>query len=154
MGLGPRIGIVDPDNVESVVGFGAVADLGLFSPKWGFDASFDYWSKSYGNDQLGETKISDLVFAARARYALYEGVRSTRPYVYVGPAIHFLKASVDVSGFGSASDTDSEIGLDFGFGIDITASPKTDVFFDAGYRAVDNFGQLMLMGGVMFAMGR
>jgi len=150
--LGPRLGYVSPENVDGVFGFGGMLDLGWFGPQWGFDVSLDYWSRSEGN-AFGEAKLRDIILGARARYEFSPSTMSTRPYLFAGPAFHFFKASYDIPNFGSDSATDSEIGLDLGMGVDITASPKLDVFFEAGYRAVDTYGQWVVLGGLMFDLG-
>jgi opacity protein-like surface antigen len=150
--LGPRLGYVKPSDIDGTFGFGGVLDLGSFAPRWGFDFSLDYWSKSESS-VLGKAKLSDVVLGFRARYEFAEPSESTRPYLFAGPAIHFIKASIDIVAVGDASETDTEFGMDVGAGVDIAASPKMDVFFEGGYRAVSDVGQWVILGGVMFGLG-
>ena len=62
-GVGPRVGYVKPSDIDGVVGFGGVLDLGWFAPRWGFDTSLDYWSKSESSF-LGKVKLSEAWKAA------------------------------------------------------------------------------------------
>jgi opacity protein-like surface antigen len=152
-GLGPRLGYVKPSDIDGVFGFGGVLDLGSFAPRWGWDVSLDYWSKSE-ESMFGKVKLSDWVIGTRARYEFAEPGASTRPYAFAGPAIHILTASIEITNLGDDSSSDTEFGMDIGAGVDIAASPRLDIFFEGGYRAVSDFGQWVFLGGVMFALGQ
>ena len=71
-GIGGKIGYVDPEgDMESTIGFGAVADLGTITPKIALEADVFYWGKSYDEHfygATGEAKFTSITVSAVGKY--------------------------------------------------------------------------------------
>ncbi len=155
--VGGKLAFVDPQDISSVVGFGGFVQLGTVAPNVALEATVDYWSKSESQSQGGfsaEASISDLTIGALAKYMIGEEDAVLRPFVGGGLGIHFAKASASVTGFGSASDTQTKVGLDLLGGVDYAISEKVSLIGEAMYRVVSDFNQLVIAGKVAVKLGQ
>lgn len=144
MGIGGKLGLVDPKDIESTIGFGVFADLGTFSPKFHLEANIDYWSKS--ETVLGrEFTIRDFVFGGTVKYVHEVGGQKFKPFGLGGLHLHLLKGE---------SQSDAKIGIDLGGGTYYTTSPKLDLMVELRYRLVSDVGQLVLSAGALYYLGK
>ena len=153
-GIGLKLGFVDPEGVESVIGFGALADLGTITPNIMLEANLDYWSKSVtSTSSLGSAEFSfrDLILGGTAKYMFKSGSPKFRPFASGGLAFHFFKATAKSSGTFTASSDDSEmkIGIHIGGGLFYNLSPQLDLLADGRYSIVSNVSQIALQAGVV-----
>jgi opacity protein-like surface antigen len=149
-GAGPRLSFVSPNHADGTIGFGALVDLGEFTPELGFEGTFDMWFSSDG-----PVDFSSFIFGARTKYTFEVQNPDLKPYAAGGLALHFFHSSVpDVTvgntTFPGDSKTDTKLGLDLGGGLAYKASPKADVVGELMYRIVSDVGQLVLSAGVVF----
>ncbi len=91
--VGGKLAVVDPENIEAVVGFGAFADLGTIAPNIALEATVDYWSKSESSAFGAEASVSDLAVGGLVKYLFMEEEAPLRPFVGGGLGIHFVGAS-------------------------------------------------------------
>jgi hypothetical protein len=160
--LGVDLGLVDPENVDGVVGFGASADWGMLSPRVGLSSNLGYWSKS---EDLGfgeEVSIRDVSLSTRARYFFPVSSAKFRPYMGGGLGLHFLNAefsspAVDLGGgfflpAMSVSESETKIGIDLGGGFVTPVGAKTDFYGDLWYGIVEDFSQVSMKVGLAWRL--
>jgi len=154
-GVGGFGGYVSPeDPIGSTFGFGARANVGNYGDKIDLIGEFFYWSKTYDYGMYdSEWSWSQMYFNALAKYS-FTSKGSITPYVIGG--LGFVSGSWKwkssyVAYNGSASD--SEIGFNFGGGIDFKVSPNMDGFAEARFNTgeANMFG---ILGGVMVKLNK
>jgi len=152
MGVGAKLGFVDPEDVDSVIGFGALADLGTITPNIMLEGNLDYWSKS---EEGGGTEVSfrDMSLGGTAKYMFKSSNPKLRPFAGGGIAFHFLKGTVKSSGF-SADNSDAKIGIHLGGGLFYALSPQLDLLADGRYSIVADANQIAIQGGVVYKLSK
>jgi len=156
-GVGGKLAYVKPQDIDGIIGFGAFVDLGTIAPNIALEAAVDYWSKSESQSQEGftaEASVSDFALAVLAKYLIGAEDAQLRPFVGGGLGIHFVKGSVSVTGFGSASDTQTKVGLDVGGGVQYAVSEKVALIGELMYRIVSDVNQLVIGGKVAVKLGQ
>lgn len=158
-GIGGRLGYVSPNDVDGTIGLGAIADLGQITPKFGFEATIDFWSSSTGPASF-EIKARDIVFGARGKYPFeVKDNPKLKPYAAAGLAFHFVKIEVPavtigtIGTFGGVDDSSTKLGIDLAGGVGYEAGEKFDIVGEIMYRAVSDVGQWLISGGVVFWLG-
>lgn len=157
-GIGGKIGLVAPSDIDATFGLGAFVDLGTFAPQVGFEASIDYWSSGEGSGDF-EVDFRDIALGARATYRFEVSNEKFKPYAGGGLSLHIFNVdtpSVTVPGFGTVgggSDSETKIGLDLLGGTRYTVGEKVDIIGEAMYRIVSDVGQFVVYGGAVFYFG-
>jgi hypothetical protein len=159
MGVGAKLGLVDPEVVGSVIGFGGLVDLGTITPDIMLEANLEYWSKSEGVFGA-EVSFRDLIIGGTGKYLIKSSNPKFRPFAGGGLALHLFKATSKVSdefediGFGSteASSTETRIGFHLGGGLFYELSPQLDLLVDGRYSIVSDANQLALQAGVVYKL--
>ena len=152
--VGARISYVNPEGVNSTIGFGGVVALGTIMPTILIEANLDFWSKSYTSGDV-KTSFRDIAVGGTAKYVFPLANKAIKPFASGGVAFHILKNEVDVPETeffgqtigGKTSVSDSKIGIDIGGGAAYAASDKVDVVGQLHYRIVSNFSQFILSVG-------
>jgi len=148
-------GYVSPeDPIGSTFGFGARANLGSYGNKAELIGEFFYWSKSYDYGVYSSTWTwSQMYFNALAKYA-FSAKGSVKPYAIagLGLVIGNWKWKSSYAAY-NGSDSDSEIGFNFGGGIDFKVSPNMTGFAEARFNTgeANMFG---ILGGVMLNLNK
>jgi opacity protein-like surface antigen len=144
MGIGGKLGLVDPQHFESTIGFGVFADLGTFSPKFHLEANIDYWSKS--ETVLGsEYTVRDFVFGGTVKYVHEVEGQKFKPFGLGGLHLHLINGE---------SQSDAKVGIDLGGGTYYATSPKLDLMVELRYRVVSDVSQLVLSAGALYYWGQ
>ena len=161
--LGVNLGMVDPEGVDAVLGFGAFADWGTIAPQFGLTTHLDYWSKSEDIGFGAEASVTDISFITRSRYLFAVDSPKFQPFVGAGLGLHFVSAEVSIPdmdlGGGvivpgmTVEDSSTELGFDLGAGFSTPISPKADLSGELWYSLVDQFDQVALKLGVAFKLG-
>ena len=63
-GIGVRAGVVDPENLDTTVGFGLFLDMGTFHPNVSFETYGNYWSNSF-DVGVAESSFRDIAVGAK-----------------------------------------------------------------------------------------
>jgi hypothetical protein len=160
-GIGGHLDYVDPENIDAVVGFGGLVDLGTITPKIGLEGNVDFWSKSM--DFLN-WKATTRVIAIGATGKYYFAMKDSalRPFAGAGLALHLIHGKVEYNsgylpyyGFtGSASSSDSKVGIDVCGGTLYGLSTKLDLLGELRYRLVSDVSQMVLRAGIIYRMGQ
>jgi outer membrane protein W len=160
--IGGDVGLVDPDNAGSTVGFGLFADLGTMATRLHLSPQLSYWSKS--ENAFGvDASVSDISLTARGKYMFAVSSGSFQPYAGAGLGLHFVTAKVTIADqdFGgfiipgmSTSDTQTKIGLDLGGGFVTPLSAKTDFTGDIWYTVVEDVGNFQMTVGLAYKLGK
>ncbi len=157
-GIGIKLGFVDPEGGDnSVIGFGALVDLGTITPDIMLEGNLDYWSKSISStSSLGSAEFSlrDLILGGTAKYMFKSGNPKFRPFGSGGLAFHFFKAAVKSTGTFVVSSDNSEmkIGIHLGGGLFYNLSPQLDLLADGRYSIVSDVSQIALQAGVVYKL--
>ncbi|MDQ7064102.1 MAG: outer membrane beta-barrel protein [candidate division KSB1 bacterium] len=152
-GVGGRLFYVNPEDVDGTIGFGAFANLGQIGENMNLEAALDYWSKSAKEGGVGAS-FSDIAIMGVVKYMLGAADAQMRPYVLAGAGLHFLKVEVDLGFLGSASDSDTKLGIDAGAGVLYMMNEKMDIIAEIKYRLVSDLNQLVISVGGVFALGK
>lgn len=156
-GIGVRVGVVEPENLDTTVGFGFFMDLGTFHPNLGFETYVDYWSNSF-DVGLAESSFRDIIIGAKTEYLFNTGRPTIHPFVGAGLSMHLLKSEAtiaDISLFGETipgttiDATDTKLGLDIGGGLRAGVADRVDIVGEAWYTFVSDFNQLNATGGLV-----
>jgi len=156
-GIGIKLGFVDPEGVSSVIGFGALVDLGTITPDIMLEGDLDYWSKSVSStSSAGSAEFSfrDLIIGGTAKYMFKSGNPKFRPFASGGLGFHFFKAAAKSSGLIVAESSNSEmkIGIHLGGGLFYNLSPQLDLLADGRYSIVSDVSQIALQAGVVYKL--
>lgn len=161
-GVGFKVGVVGPDNVDATVGFGFFADLGTFVPQVALEAYADFWSQS---ETFAGAKSSarDIVFGSRVKYMFPVTAPKISPYAGAGLGIHFVSVeatspAIDLGGgliipAFTFEDTTTKIGLDLGGGLNVNVHPKADVLGEVWYGIVSDVSQWSARVGLLYKLG-
>jgi len=153
MGIGAKLGFVDPEGAGSVIGFGALVDLGTITPDIMLEGNLDYWSDSESGGGV-EVSFRDLIIGGTAKYMFKSSNPNFRPFAGGGIAFHFFKAAIDFAGTTQADSDNSEtkLGIHVGGGLFYTLSPQLDLIADGRYSIVSDASQLAIQGGVVYKL--
>src|SRR5262249_50614292 len=143
---------VSPENLGGTVGVGVFADHGTIVPRLGLESRIDFWSAS---DEAFGTKVttSDVTLGARAKYYFEVSHPTLRPFAGAGLGLHLLHSKVDITGFGSASSSDTKLGLDLGGGVAMPMNSAWDFTGELWYGIVSDVGQFSLRAGFAYKLG-
>jgi hypothetical protein len=163
-GIGGHLDYVSPEGegIDAVLGFGALADLGMITPVIGLEGNVDFWSKSYdfGNASSSLRLIS---IGATGKYYFAAEDVALRPFAGAGLALHLAKATAtynlgyDFPGYatsGEVSTSDSKIGIDLCGGTLYGLNDKLDLLGELRYRLVSDVNQLVVRAGIIYRMGK
>jgi len=151
-GIGIKLGFVDPEGVNnSVIGFGALVDLGTITPDIMLEGNLDYWSKSQGNS-AAEFSFRDLILGGTAKYMFKTSNPKFRPFASGGLAFHFYKFSANYSGpvLVDTDNSEMKIGIHVGGGLFYNLSPQLDLLADGRYTIVSDASQIAIQAGVVY----
>jgi opacity protein-like surface antigen len=157
-GIGVRVGVVDPDNLDTTVGFGILMDLGTFHPNVSFETYANYWSNSF-DVGLAESSFRDIAIGAKARYLINTARPTIHPFVGAGASVHMLhtEASTPEMDMGgiiipafNVDASDTKFGMDVGGGLRAGVADRIDIIGEAWYTFVTDFNQLTATGGLVF----
>ena len=153
--LGATVGYVSPEDLDGTLGLGIFADLGTITPVFGLEARLDYWS--WSEEEFGaEVSIDDISIGARGKYLFTIKDSSIRPYLGAGLSMHFLNAEVSFDdgngGTITADDSQTELGLDLGGGMNTAISPKVDLVGEVWY-GISEIDQFALRMGLAMKLG-
>ncbi|KAA3662920.1 MAG: autotransporter outer membrane beta-barrel domain-containing protein [Calditrichaeota bacterium] len=149
-GAGLRLGLVDPDVIDSTIGFEGIADLGTIN-QFALEASILYWSKS-----VGAASVRDLAFGATGRYFFEMEDSPIKPFASAGVGIHMFKTEVDFDfgflGSGSESVSSTEFGIKVGGGANYELNEKMTLTGEVSYHLGDA-EQFNILGGILYHLG-
>ena len=133
------------DAMGGGIGFGASYWRGVSpSVSWGGEVSFDNLGSAEYTDPVfsSTTKVSESVFRINpaVRYTFGPGV-GTNFYAQAGAGMYSVKAKVEDSVLGSADDSQSKIGFNFGAGVNFPVAPTTKMNVGLMYHTVSTEGQ-------------
>ncbi len=160
-GIGGRIGLVSPENIDATLAFGVFADLGKVHPDIALEAYINYWSKSMGVTGVSEASFRDITIGGKAEYRFALENPKIKPFVGGGLSLHLYKTEVDVpainiGGFSSPAttldDSSSKIGIDIGGGVRVNMSDTIDFVGDAWYSIVSDVSQVAIMAGILYKL--
>jgi len=155
-GAGVKLGFVDPEGVSSVIGFGALVDLGTITPDIMLEGNLDYWSKSVGSSSANSAELSfrDLIIGGTAKYMFKNSSPKFRPFASGGLAFHLFKAAVKSSNpfVGNSDNSELKIGIHLGGGLFYNLSPQLDLLADGRYTIVSDASQIALQAGVVYKL--
>lgn len=134
MGVGLKFGLVNPDGIDAMIGYGALADLGRITPEIMLESNLDYWS---------EAAFRDLIVGGTAKYMFKSVNLKVRPFAGGGVALHFLKISADAR---------TKAGVHFGGGLFYALSAQFDLLADGRYTIVSNASQIALQAGLVYKL--
>lgn len=152
-GIGGRLALVDPEDIDATIGFGVFVDLGTITPDVHLEAGIDYWGKSMDLPFDSEVKFRDIILGARAKYVFSLENSNLKPFAGGGLAIHLFHSEIDLPSGGSTDDSETRIGLDLGGGVAFALNEKADVTAEGWYRIVSDVSQLVLQVGVLYHLG-
>src|SRR4029434_1392326 len=135
--LGVSAGVVSPEDVDATLGFGAFVELGTIAPRFALSSHLDYWSHSEDIPGGGDASIRDIALTCRGKY-LFPVNSTVQPFLGAGLGMHFLGAEIDVPGAGSASDSETRLGIDIGGGMMMPMNPRPNFHAEAWYSIVDD----------------
>jgi hypothetical protein len=158
-GIGGHLDYVDPENIDAVLGFGGLVDLGTITPEIGLEGNLDFWSKSM--DFLNWSATTRVIsIGATGKYYFAVNNKAWRPFAGAGLAVHLLHGSVDYNaGYlpylsGSASSDDTKFGIDLCGGTLYGLNNKFDLLGELRYRLVSDVNQIVLRAGVVYRLGQ
>ena len=161
-GVGAKIGLVDPEDIDAVFQFGLFTDMGNITPSIALESYINFWSKT--DDLLGggEVYVRDLVIGAKGKYLFSTANPTIRPYAGAGLGFHILKSGVDIPAryYGgsllapaiSEDDTEIKVGLDMGTGISLDINQKWAIQGEAWYSIVSDISQLAIQVGILYSL--
>jgi len=154
------LGLVDPENLNTTVGIGFIADMGQLSERTMLEANLNYWSQSESIYSYGEISMRDLTLGAKAKYFFPTTNTKLNWFAGAGLSLHFLKGEVTVPEVAeimlvnpSYSESDVKLGLDLGGGMTTPINEKADFIGELWYGVVSDVNQLSLRLGVMYKLG-
>lgn len=162
-GIGVKIGMVDPEDVDTAFEFGLFADLGTITSNVSLESYVNFWSIKNDITGGGELLVRDFVIGAKSKYVFSTASPIIRPFAGAGLGFHILKSGVDIPAtyFGgsmimpavSESDTEIKIGLDIGAGILADLNQSWAIQGEAWYSVVSDISQLSLQVGLLYKLG-
>jgi hypothetical protein len=162
-GIGVKIGMVDPEGVDTAFEFGLVADLGTITPNVSLESHVNFWSVKNDIAGGGEVSVRDFVFGAKGKYIFSTVNPVIKPFAGAGLGFHILRSGIDIPAiyYGgsmimpavSESDTEIKIGLDIGGGILGDINQSWAVQGEAWYSIVSDINQLSLQIALLYKLG-
>ena len=155
-GVGGRLSLVSPDNIDMTFGFGGVFDFGTFAPQVGFGATIDAW---FGSEGAGSFSVDyrDIIIGVNSKYYFKTSNEKLKPYAGGGLAMHFFTFDLpSFDFFGQSiggSETDTKFGIDLLGGLNYAAGENIDITGEAMYRVVSDIGQFVISGGIIYYFG-
>ena len=145
--LGVSVSYVSPEDIDGTVGFGAFADLGTVSPRFGMEAHLDRWSYSEEEEEFGtEASVSDLTLGMRGKYLFPVSNPKIQPFAGAGLGIHFLSAEVSMPPTGpfpgmSMEESSTDLGFELGGGMSTSLGSRTSLLTELwyGFSDIDQF---------------
>ena len=161
-GIGLKMGVVNPEEVDATFGLGLVFDLGTIHPQWALESYAGWWSQ--GEEAYGvEAGVSDYSFGGKVKYMFETSNPTLQPYAGAGLGLHIydMHAETPPVYFGgtlvypgtSYDDTDMELGLDLGGGLRIDQGGQFSFLADAWFT-ISDVSQFSLMAGACYMFGR
>jgi len=157
-GIGVRVGVVEPENLDTTVGFGLFLDMGTFHPNVAFETFASYWSNSF-DVGLAESSFRDIAVGAKVRYLINTSRPTIHPFVGAGVSAHIMRSEVstsDITLFGetipgmSLDATDTKVGLDLGGGLRAGVADRIDIIGEAWYGFIPDVNQFIATGGIAY----
>jgi hypothetical protein len=159
-GIGLKVGVVNPEQLSSTLGFSVIADLGTVHPKVALESYAGYWSQTQ-NDFGTEFGVNDISFGGKAKYLFTTNNPTLTPYASAGLGLHIMNAHVDLpagsfGGFPGATveDTNVDLGLDLGGGLRIDRGSQFSFVGELAYSIVSDVNQFSFMLGAVYMFGR
>ena len=133
------------DAMGGGIGFGAAYWRGVSpSVSWGAELSYDNLGSAEYTDPLSSatTKYSASIVRVNPamRYTFGPGV-GTNFYAQGGVGYYNVKAKVEDSVAGSADNSESKIGFNFGAGVNFPVAPTTKMNVGLQYHTISTEGQ-------------
>jgi opacity protein-like surface antigen len=154
MGVGGKLGYVDPENIDGTFGLGFFVDIGTLVPDLSLEGNVDFWSKSVDicNKELDcdeKEECSDLSIGATMRYMI-PAQGNVYPYAGGGPAVHVVQCSRE-SPFSNRKfdDSDTKIGIHALAGIELLFGSNFKAGGELRYSVVEDINNW----GVFFRLG-
>lgn len=158
-GAGLELDVVDPENIDTVVGFGAFADLGSIAQNVRLEPYMKYWSKS--EEAFGvRASANDLNFGARSKYMFRVSNPRLLPFAGGGLGMHFISSEVTIAeqdlGGGlilpetTYEESTTKIGLDLGGGLLYNLNGRASLMSEVWYSMVNDVNQLSLELGLVW----
>jgi len=161
-GIGLKVGVVNPEDVDMTLGAGLIADLGTVHPNIALESYAGFWSQTeefYGS----EFRVRDFAVGAKAKYMFKVSNPSVQPFAGAGLGLHFLNAHVETPSFDfggviipgtSVGDTDTDLGLDLGGGLRIDTGSQFSFVGEGWFTLVSDVNHFSLMAGAVYMFGR
>jgi hypothetical protein len=135
-------------------------DLGNLTPELGLELNVDFWSKSWGDNDLYDDydwTWTNIGFLGNVTYGLIKD-GSVRPYLFGGLGLHYWKASLDCPScddliFGDLDESGLELGFDAGIGAEFGSGDGVTPVARAGYNTNGGADYLFIEGGVKIPIG-
>ncbi len=162
-GIGLKVGVVNPEDLDTALGVGLVLDLGTIYPNIAFETYTGYWGQT---EEAFAVKVGvhDLSFGAKAKYMFQTSKPAVQPYAGAGLGLHVMTAHADMDPvyFGntlvipgsSESDTEVKVGLDLGGGLRYDAGSQFAFTGEGWFTIVSDVSQFSLMIGAVYMFGR
>ena len=161
-GIGLKVGIVNPEDVDLTLGAGLIFDLGTVHPNIALESYAGFWSQTeevYGS----EFRVRDFAFGAKGKYMFKISNPSVQPFAGAGLGLHFVSANAETPPFSfggitipgySVGDTDTELGLDLGGGLRIDTGSRFSFVGEGWFTLVSDVNHFSLMAGAVYMFGR
>jgi len=137
VGLGGRIGVAIPDEIDATFTFGFFANFDV-APNFQIQAGLDYWQESEqtGNHTL---EVSDLAMTGTGVYVFSVPKSKFKPYMGFGFGIHNVSIENQWP-WGIIDDDDTEFGFHFLGGGKLSVTRSANVLGEFRFSAIDDFG--------------
>ncbi len=162
-GIGVKIGMVDPEDVDTALEIGLIADLGTITPNVSLESHVNYWSIKNDIPGGGEVFARDFVFGLKGKYMFSISNPVIKPFAGAGLGFHILRSGVDIPAvyYGgimimppvSESDTEIKVGLDIGGGIQGDINQSWAIQGETWYSIVSDISQLSLQIALLYKLG-
>ncbi len=145
-GIGGRIGLVKPENIDATLNVAAHANLGEIIENLVIFPSVDYWGKS-----VGPLDFSQFAINADGRYYL---PASSDLAFFAGGGLSFIFTHRPVSFLGRTNgDTNLDLGLNLFGGLDYPLSDNL-LLTGEGRFVVSDMYSFKLTAGVTYLLGK
>ncbi|UCF04132.1 MAG: outer membrane beta-barrel protein [bacterium] len=162
-GIGVKIGLVDPDDVDAALEFGIFTDLGRITSSISLESYVNFWSKTEDITGGGEFYVRDFIIGAKSKYIFSTANPTIRPFAGAGLGFHILQSGVDIPAIDlgggmiipavSEDDTEIKIGLDIGGGILVDLNQSWAIQGETWYSIVSDISQIAIQVGLLYKLG-
>jgi Outer membrane protein beta-barrel domain len=161
-GIGLKVGVVNPEDIDMTLGAGLIVDLGTVHPHIALESYAGFWSQTeefYGS----EFRVRDIAIGAKGKYLFTTSNPSLTPFAGAGLGLHFVNAHAETPSFSfggtvipgtSVGDTDTELGLDLGGGLRIDTGSQFSFVGEGWFTLVSDVNNFSLMAGAVYMFGR